>query len=76
MSRFAELASARRIGTWVASDISFIHTIRDMELTLFFFGLSLLGCVGRAADLNDSFLSISDLVGGAAAGGGTPPVGL
>jgi hypothetical protein len=32
--------------------------------------------VGRAADLKDSFLSISDLVGGAAAGGGTPPVGL
>jgi len=47
--------------------------------TLFFLGLSLLGAgavVGRAADLKDSFLSISDLVGGAAAGGGTPPVGL
>lgn len=44
--------------------------------TLFFFGLSLLGAVGRAADLKDSFLSISDLDGGAAAGGGTPPVGL
>jgi hypothetical protein len=32
--------------------------------------------LGRAADLKDSFLSISDLDGGAAAGGGTPPDGL
>jgi len=47
-----------------------------MELTLFFFGLSLLCAVGRAADLKDNFLSISDREGGAAAGGGTPPVGL
>lgn len=29
--------------------------------------------MGRAADLNDNFRSISDLVGGAAAGGGIPP---
>jgi hypothetical protein len=50
--------------------------MRDRELTLSFFGLSLLGAVGRAADLKDNFLSISDLDGGAAAGGGTPPVGL
>jgi hypothetical protein len=48
----------------------------ERQLTLFFFGLSSLGAFGRAADLNDNFLSISDLDGGAAAGGGTPPVGL
>lgn len=52
--------------------------MRERQLTLFFFGLSLLLLVGigRAADLNESFLSISDRDGGAAAGGGTaPPLG-